>query len=93
MTTLPRRRRRTASTTPIPPPAAGARQPLPAGALKQMALAHMRAHPSLDFSPAELANALGRPKSRGAIIRACHQFTARGLAIRTQRNPQRYRAA
>ena len=58
-----------------------------------MALTHMRAHPGLDFSPGELANALGRPKSRGAIIRACRQFTAHGLAIRTQDRPQRYRAA
>jgi len=76
----------------MPPPVAGRRQPLPAGALQQMALAHLRAHPELDFSPAELANALGRRKSRGAIIRACHVFTARGLAIRTQQRPQRYRA-
>jgi hypothetical protein len=58
-----------------------------------MVLAHLRAHPELDFSPAELANALGRPTSRGAIIRSCHLFTAAGLAIRTQDRPQRYRAA
>jgi hypothetical protein len=58
-----------------------------------MVLAHLRAYPTLDFSPGEIANALGRPKSRGAIIRACHQFTARGSAIRTTDRPQRYRAA
>ena len=58
-----------------------------------MALAHLRTHPNLDFSPAELANALGRPKSRGAIIRSCQLFAAYGLATRTQDRPQRYRAA
>ncbi|MEJ3741756.1 hypothetical protein WEI85_00440 [Actinomycetes bacterium KLBMP 9797] len=92
MSARPARRRR-ASATPMPPAVTARRQPLPAGALQAMALAHLRAHPDLDFSPAELSNALGRPKSRGAIIRACHQFTAAGLAIRTQQKPQRYRAA
>lgn len=85
-------RRRRASAT-VAPPAAQRRQPLPPGQLAAMALTHMRAHPGLDFSPGELANALGRPKSRGAIIRACQQFTAHGLVIRTQDRPQRYRAA
>jgi hypothetical protein len=92
MKTSPRRRRRTASVSAMPPPVTARRQPLPAGALQQMTLAHLRAHPELDFSPAELANALGRPQSRGAIIRACHQFTADGLATRTQQKPQRYQA-
>jgi len=56
-------------------------------------LAHLRAHPTLDFSPAEIANALGRPKSRGAVINACQRFLALGLAVRTQQAPQRYQTA
>jgi len=58
-----------------------------------MVLDHLRAHPGLDFSPAELANALHRPQSRGAVINACRHWTALGLAVRTQDRPQRYRAA
>jgi hypothetical protein len=45
----------------------------------------------LDFSPAELANALRRPTSRGAIINACKRLVQLGLATRTQDRPQRYR--
>jgi len=56
-------------------------------------LAHLRAHPDLVFSPAEIANALGRPKSRGAVINACKRFVELGLATRTRQAPQRYRAA
>ena len=86
----PRRHRR--ASAPLVPATAPRRQPLPAGQLRALALTHLRAHPELDFSPAELANALGRPTSRGAIIRSCYQFAACGLAVRTQDRPQRYRA-
>ena len=58
-----------------------------------MVLAHLHTHPELDFSPAELANVLHRPKSRGAIINACRRLVELGLAERTQLRPQRYRAA
>jgi hypothetical protein len=57
-----------------------------------MVLDHLCAHPQLDFSPAELANALGRPKSRGAVINACKRWVALGRAVRTQHRPQRYQA-
>jgi len=57
-----------------------------------MVLAHLQAHPQLDFSPAEIANALHRPKSRGAVINACKRLVEQGLATRTQQRPQRYRA-
>ena len=66
---------------------------LPAGALYAMVLAHLRAHPDLDFSPAELARALGRPTSRGAIIKICWRLVEENLAVRTQQRPQRYRLA
>jgi hypothetical protein len=68
------------------------RPPLPPGHLQAMVLAHLRAHPDLDFSPSELANALGRPKSRGAVINACRHWVALGMAVRTQHTPQRYQA-
>jgi hypothetical protein len=80
-------------------PAAGTRYsaahrpPLPPGHLQAMVLAHLRAHPDLDFSPSELANVLDRPKSRGAVINACRHWVALGLAVRTQHTPQRYQAA
>ncbi|GAA0916556.1 MarR family transcriptional regulator [Virgisporangium aurantiacum] len=67
--------------------------PLPAGQLRAMVLAHLRAHPGLDFSPAEVARVLGRPGSRGAIINICKQLVRDGLAVRTQDRPQRFRAA
>jgi hypothetical protein len=58
-----------------------------------MVLAHLRAHSHLDFSPTELANVLGRPNSRGAIINACRRLVEQRLAVQTQPRPQRYRAA
>jgi hypothetical protein len=61
--------------------------------LQALVLAHLRAHPDLDFSPTEIANALRRPTSRGAVINACKRFAALGLATRTQQVPQRYRTA
>jgi hypothetical protein len=58
-----------------------------------MVLTHLQTRPGLDFSPTELANALQRPTSRGAIINACKRLVEQGLAVRTQPRPQRYRAA
>jgi hypothetical protein len=58
-----------------------------------MVLAYLRAHPMLDFSPAELANALDRRTSRGAIIKICRRLVGENLAIRTRQRPERYRAA
>jgi hypothetical protein len=76
-------------------PAARYRAPrrpaLPAGQLRALVLAHLQAHPGLDFTPAELANVLGR--SRGAVINACQRLVALGLAARTRQQPQRYQAA
>src|SRR5262249_58037748 len=60
------------------------RPALPAGALYAMVLAHLRAHPDLDFTPGELARALGRPNSRGAIIKLCWRLVEENLAVRTQ---------
>ncbi|MET8149116.1 hypothetical protein ACIBSW_39680 [Actinoplanes sp. NPDC049668] len=57
-----------------------------------MVLTHLHAYSALDFSPTELANVLGRPKSRGAITNACRRLAELGLATRTQHQPQRYRA-
>ena len=89
------RRRRFAVTRPEPYGVSRAlrQPPLPAGKLRAMVLAHLRAQPQLDFSPADLARVLGRPGSRGAIINVCKSLVRDGLAVRTQDRPQRYRAA
>ena len=92
------RARRRGFPAATPPPALGRystprRAALPAGALYTMVLAHLRAHPELDFSPAELARALDRPTSRGAIIKICWRLVDEHLAVRTQQRPQRYRLA
>ena len=87
------RRRRLTTTRPEPVPRSRPRRlPLAAGQLRAMVLAHLRAHPHLDFSPAELANVLNRPTSRGAIANACRRLIEDGLATRTRQQPQRYRA-
>ena len=61
--------------------------------LRELVHAHLHAHPGLDFSPAELANALGRPGSRGAIINACRRLVADGVAVLACPRPQRFQAA
>ena len=89
------RRRRFAATRPDPTTRVRApRQPaLPAGRLRVMVLAHLRAHPHLDFTDTDLANVLNRPQSRGAIRVICKTLVAQGLAVQTQQRPQRFRAA
>lgn len=62
------------------------------GQLRVLVLAHLRQYAGLDFSPTDLARAIGRPGSRGAVINACHHLTEHGLAVRTQDRPQRYRS-
>ncbi|MBT8225644.1 MAG: hypothetical protein HKP61_15575 [Dactylosporangium sp.] len=62
------------------------------GQLRARVLAHLHRHPDLDFSPTDLARAVGRPGSRGAVINACRQLTGRGQAVRSQDRPQRYRS-
>ncbi|MBN1170659.1 MAG: hypothetical protein JXA67_00625 [Micromonosporaceae bacterium] len=63
------------------------------GQLRARALEHLRRYPGLDFSPTDLARAIGRPGSRGAVINACRHLTAHGQAVRSQDRPQRYRSA
>nr|BFE56400.1 hypothetical protein GCM10020063_009260 [Dactylosporangium thailandense] len=58
-----------------------------------MVLAHLRQYPALDFSPAELANALDRRTSRGAIIKICRRLVDEALAVRTTQRPERYQTA
>lgn len=61
------------------------------GQLRALVLAHLRRYPDLDFSPTDLARAIGRPGSRGAVINACRHLTEHGQAVRSQDRPQRYR--
>jgi hypothetical protein len=89
------RRRRFAATRPDPTTQVRApQQPaLPAGRLRTMVLAHLRAYPHLDFTDTDLANVLNRPQSRGAIRVICKTLVTQGLAVQTQQRPQRFRAA
>ena len=82
-----------ARSSAVAPLRALRRPALPAGQLYVMVLAHLRAHPQLDFSPAELARALDRPTSRGAIIKICWRLVDENVATRTQERPERYRLA
>jgi hypothetical protein len=65
---------------------------LASGQLRALVLEHLRRYPGLDFSPTDLARAVGRPGSRGAVINACRHLTAHGQAVRSQDRPQRYRS-
>jgi hypothetical protein len=89
------RRRRFAATRPDPTTVLRAprQSPLPAGRLRALVLAHLRAHPHLEFTDTDLANVLNRPQSRGAIRVICKSLVAEGLAVQTNPRPQRYRAA
>ncbi len=87
------RRRFASRPDPASPYRPPRRAPLPAGQLRDLVLAHLRAYAHLDFSPAEIANVLGRPQSRGAIINICKRLTDQGLVVRTRQRPARYRAA
>jgi hypothetical protein len=65
---------------------------LASGQVRVLVLAHLRAWPDLDFSPTDLARAIGRPHSRGAVINACRSLAADALAVRTHDHPQRYQS-
>lgn len=72
------------------PPSRSDRPGLPDGQLRELVAAHLHAHPDLEFTPAEVANVLGR--SRGAVTNALNRLLALGRAERTQLAPVRYRA-
>jgi predicted component of type VI protein secretion system len=91
MTARPRRTHRTRRA-----PAALAyrapRQPrLAPGELRALVLAHLRAHPHLDFTPRELGRVLNR--SPGGIRAVCQRLVAEGLARCTNPSPARYQVA
>jgi len=75
---------------PRPRPRASTQPVLAPGQLRALVLDHLRAHPGLDFTPAELANVLHR--SRGAIINACRTLTRTGAAVQTHPTPMRFAA-
>jgi len=87
------RPRRTHRTRRAPGPLAyrAPRPPrLAPGELRALVLAHLHAHPQLDFTPRDLARVLGR--SHGAIRTVCQQLVDEGLARRTA-TPARFQAA
>jgi hypothetical protein len=60
----------------------------PAGGLRDLIADHLAAHPDQDFSPTQIANALGR--SSGAIANALERLTEHGAAVQTSTTPRRY---
>jgi predicted ArsR family transcriptional regulator len=60
------------------------------GQVEQLVLAHLRAHPQLDFSPYELAKVLGL--SHGTVRRHLLRLAASGLVRQTARKPARFQS-
>ncbi|MGI5213318.1 hypothetical protein [Plantactinospora sp. CA-290183] len=59
------------------------------GQLTALVLKHMHTRPHLDFSPYELAKALGR--SHGTIRRTLLRLAETGTVTRTRQRPARFR--
>jgi DNA-binding transcriptional ArsR family regulator len=60
----------------------------PDGQVEHLVLAHLRAHPGLDFSPYELAKALRL--SHGTVRRHLLRLAAAGLVRQTSLTPARF---
>ncbi len=58
------------------------------GQVEQLVLAHLRAHPELDFSPYELAKVLGL--SHGTVRRHLLRLTTAGLVRQAALTPARF---
>jgi predicted ArsR family transcriptional regulator len=58
------------------------------GQVEQLVLAHLRAHPELDFSPYELAKVLGL--SHGTVRRHLLRLTAAEFVRQTALTPARF---
>lgn len=63
---------------------------LKAGELTALVLGHLKAHPTEDFTPSNIAKTLGR--SAGAVRNACDKLTTIGDAHQTTSEPRRYQA-
>lgn len=59
-----------------------------AGGLRGLVADHLAQHPAEDFSPTQLANALGR--SSGAVANALDRLVEHGAAVQTSTAPRRY---
>jgi len=86
------------AATPIPPRSDAAPSPVstttpgrrPHGQIPQLVLAHMAAHPHLDFSPYELAKVLR--VSHGTVRRHLLHLADAGRVRRTSIAPARFQA-
>ena len=67
----------------------GTSERLAPGALRGMVEDHLRDHPSEQFGPTAIANALGG-KSSGAVSNALDKLVADGVAVKTQDKPRRF---
>lgn len=68
--------------------AGGGRSAAPAGGLRGLVEDHLSGNPFEDFSPSQVAKALGR--SSGAVANALERLTEHGTAIQTSAAPRRY---
>ncbi|MGH3614150.1 MAG: hypothetical protein ACRDRK_16460 [Pseudonocardia sp.] len=60
----------------------------PAGGLRGLVADHLVQHPAEEFSPTQVANALGR--SYGAVANALERLVEHGAAVQTSTSPRRY---
>ncbi len=60
----------------------------PAGGLRGLVADHLAQHSAEDFSPTQVANALGR--SSGAVANALERLVEHGSAVQTSTSPRRY---
>ena len=75
--------------TPRTPGGAGVgRSVAPAGGLRGMVEDHLSEHPFDDFSPSQVAKALGR--SSGAVANALERLVDTGAAVQSSQAPRRY---
>lgn len=82
------RTRRTGGTARDGDGAGGDGAVTPAGGLRPLVADHLAGHPDQDFSPTQIANALGR--SSGAIANALERLVEHRAAVQTSTSPRRY---
>jgi hypothetical protein len=79
---------KTASSAPTVNPVSGLARLVPGG-LRDQVLAHLHQHPGEDFSPTQVANALGG-RSSGAVGNALETLTKHGQVTKTSDAPRRF---
>jgi hypothetical protein len=84
----PAPRAREAASNPTVNPVSGLARLVPGG-LRDQVLAYLQQHPGKDFSPTQVANALGG-RSSGAVGNALETLTKHGQVVKTSDQPRRF---